>query len=189
MSRVENDPVARIRHDLRGPLSVIAGFASLLAVRDDARLRLEAAEQIGLAASVLTERIDDLLDQLAPPGPARERRRVVVIDDDEHLRKLLRATFDASSLDFVEASDGTEALTLLDPPPALVVLDWHLPSSPGAEVLAALKDAHPALPVVVLTGDVREDERALADSLGADAYLTKPFSPLELLATIERLVG
>jgi CheY-like chemotaxis protein len=44
------------------------------------------------------------------------------------------------------------------------------------------------LPVIVLTGDARSGERALADSLGADAYLTKPFSPLQLLNTIERLV-
>jgi len=113
---------------------------------------------------------------------------VLVIDDDPHVRKLIRATFESSAFDFVEAADGIEALSLLEQQPALIVLDWHLPKASGAEVLPQLKEAEPGVPVIVLTGDVREDERTLATSLGADAYLTKPFSPLELMGTIERLV-
>jgi CheY-like chemotaxis protein len=188
---LDEQALARLRHDLGGPLSVIVGYASLLETRADEPLRLEAAELIGNAASVLTERIDALFELLAPEEATQpnELRRVLVVDDDPHLRKLLRATFDAGPFEFTEASDGAEALELLEPVPAVVVLDWHLPGGSGAELLASLRHAHPTLPIVILTGDARNGERAAADALGANAYVTKPFSPLELLSTIEGLAG
>lgn len=189
MTFLDEHALARLRHDLGGPLSVIVGYASLLETRADERFRLEAAELIGNAATVLTERIDALFELLAPQEATSpsERRRVLVVDDDPHLRKLLRATFDGGAFEFTEASNSAEALALLDSPPALVVLDWHLASASGAELLASLKHAHPTLPVVVLTSDARDGEREVADALGADAYVTKPFSPLQLLSTIEAL--
>jgi CheY-like chemotaxis protein len=190
MNGWDEETVARIRHDLRGPLSVVSGFAALLAVRGDERLRLEAAEQITAAANLLSDRIDSLLVDLAPAALAEPVKplRIVVIDDDQHLRSLLRATLDAAAFEVIEASDGPEARAMLDPLPALVVLDWHLPGTAGGDILREIKQADATLPVIVLTGDARSGERALADSLGADAYLTKPFSPLQLLNTIERLV-
>jgi CheY-like chemotaxis protein len=190
MNRWDEETVARIGHDLRGPLAVVSGFAALLAVRGDERLRLEAAEQITAAANLLSDRIDSLLVDLAPaaPGEPVKPLRIVVIDDDPHLRSLLRATLDAAAFEVIEASDGAEARAMLDPLPALVVLDWHLPGTAGGDVLREIKQADATLPVIVLTGDARSGERALADSLGADAYLTKPFSPLQLLNTIERLI-
>jgi CheY-like chemotaxis protein len=186
---LDEQALARLRHDLGGPLSVIVGYASLLETRADERLRVEAAEQIANAAAVLTERIDSLFELLSLQEATQpeERRRVLVVDDDPHLRKLLRATFDVGAFDFTEASDGHEALELLSPLPAVVVLDWHLPGGSGADLLASLKRTHATLPVVVLTGDARAAEREAADALGADAFVTKPFSPLELLSTIEGL--
>jgi CheY-like chemotaxis protein len=191
LTHLDEQMLARLRHDLGGPLSVIAGYAALLGTRTDERLRLEAAELIGNAAVVLTERIDALFEQLAPQPVTEpnELRRVLVVDDDPHLRKLLRATFDAGAFEFSEASDGVEALDLLDPLPGVVVLDWHLPGGSGAELLASLRSSYPMLPIVVLTGDAREGEREAAGALGANAYVTKPFSPLELLSTVEGLAG
>jgi CheY-like chemotaxis protein len=191
VTHLDEQALARLRHDLGGPLSVIAGYAALLETRADERLRLEAAELIANAAAVLTERIDALFELLAPQPVTQpsELRRVLVVDDDPHLRKLLRATFDAGAFEFTEASDSAEAIDLLDPLPAVVVLDWHLPGGSGAELLASLRSTYPMLPIVVLTGDARKGERATAGALGADAYVTKPFSPLELLSTIEGLAG
>jgi len=72
-------------------------------------------------------------------------------------------TFDAGAFEFTEASDSAEAIDLLDPLPAVVVLDWHLPGGSGAELLASLRSTYPMLPIVVLTGDARKGERATAE--------------------------
>lgn len=191
-SPIDPAELARLRHDLGGPLSVIMGYGSLLAVRSDERLRLEASKQISDAAEQLTARIDELFARLTPQAAhsgatsaatSTDITRVLVIDDDSHLRKLLHATFDGNEFAVATASDRAEIVTLPDPPPDVVILDWHLPSGSGADVLATFKEQRPSLPVIVLTGDAR----ANATELGADAYLTKPFSPLELLETVQRL--
>jgi two-component system phosphate regulon response regulator PhoB len=115
--------------------------------------------------------------------------RILVADDDETVRSLLRATLPADGYEVVEARDGNEALDLIAlDPPHLVLLDWHMPRRAGAEVLDELKRQHPALPVVVLTAEHQPGHRAQAESLGVDVFLTKPFSPLQLLDTIERLL-
>lgn len=72
--------------------------------------------------------------------------------------------------------------------PDLVLLDWKMPGRSGSEVLDELKRSYPDLPVIVLTAEIQEHHRVLAESLGVDVFLTKPFSPLELLETVERLL-
>lgn len=180
-----------LAHDLRSPLSVIRGFANLLERRDDERFRLEAAARIQEAAAQLEESLDAVLARLeaalAPGRPTGAPRRIVVDDDDRIVRELLVATLDADSFEVVEAAEGDEALALLDPVPALVILGW-VPGGGGAQILARLKERAPGLPVVVLTGDAAAETRAAAGANGADAYMTKPSSPLELLDAVERLV-
>jgi DNA-binding response OmpR family regulator len=117
-------------------------------------------------------------------------RRIMIVDDDESVRSLLRLTLPEEGYEIVEAIDGEEALTLLNSRvPDLVLLDWKMPRRHGSLVLDELKRRHPQLPVIVLTAEVAEHHRSLAESLKVDVFLTKPFSPLELLATIERLLG
>ena len=89
-----------------------------------------------------------------------------------------------------EATDGEQALALVEERiPDLVLLDWKMPGRHGSLVLDELKSRHPQLPVIVLTAEIAEHHRNLAESLKVDVFLTKPFSPLELLETIERLLG
>jgi DNA-binding response OmpR family regulator len=103
---------------------------------------------------------------------------------------LLLSTLPQDGYELVEARDGAEALELLARGlPDLVVLDWKMPGAGGADVLEAVKRRNAALPVIVLTAEVKRIPRAVAESLGADAYLTKPFSPLELLDRVELLLG
>jgi len=117
-------------------------------------------------------------------------KRVLIVDDDAAIRSLLRMTLPDDAYEVAEAADGSEVPALLDQGvPDLVVLDWKMPGKHGAFVLDELKARYPALPVVVLTAEGRDTQRALAEALHADAYLTKPFSPLELLDTIERLLA
>jgi len=115
---------------------------------------------------------------------------VLIVDDDEVIRSLLRLTLPAEGYDVVEAEDGRHALQLVeDQPPALVVLDWRMPGRSGREVLAELKRVHPQTPVIVLTAEepLRTEAEALA--LGADLFFAKPFSPLQLLATVDRFLS
>jgi CheY-like chemotaxis protein len=101
----------------------------------------------------------------------------------------LRATLPEDDYDVVEAGDGDEALELIaQERPDLVLLDWSMPRRAGADVLDEIKQRHPALPVVVLTAEHQPTHRALAEALGVDVFLTKPFSPIELLDTVERLL-
>jgi CheY-like chemotaxis protein len=116
--------------------------------------------------------------------------RIMIVDDDEFVRRLLRTTLPSDGFEIVEARDGDQALELLaETVPDLVLLDWRMPGRPGQEVLDEVRRLHPRLPVIVLTAETKPLERALAESLGANAFLTKPFSPLELLETVERLLA
>lgn len=114
----------------------------------------------------------------------------MLVDDDAGVRQLLRATLDAEGWAIVEASDGAAALALADATrPDLVVLDWRMPGLSGPEVLTRLKQRHPAIRVILLTAASEPRYGSLAAVFGADAYLTKPFSPLRLLEVIEALLG
>lgn len=114
---------------------------------------------------------------------------VLIVDDDEFIRTLLRLTLPAEGYDVVEAEDGEHALRLTEGlSPALVLLDWRMPRLSGAEVLPELKRRHPKTPVIVLTVEAEAQARQEAESLGADVFVSKPFSPLQLLATVERLL-
>lgn len=116
-------------------------------------------------------------------------RRILIVDDDESVRSLLRNTLPEVEYEILEAADGEEALKQFRAEaPDLILLDWRMPEMGGSSVLDAVKDQHPQLPVIVLTSEVQDHHRALAESLGVDAFITKPFSPLELLETVERLL-
>jgi response regulator RpfG family c-di-GMP phosphodiesterase len=117
--------------------------------------------------------------------------RILLVDDDEGLRALLRTTFEAVDVDLAEAGDARAAAEAVrSHRPDVVVLDVHMPGGSGLDLCRALK-ADPAtdgISVVLLTGSNGGTEEA-ATSAGADAFLRKPFSPLELLAVVDRLAG
>jgi DNA-binding response OmpR family regulator len=117
-------------------------------------------------------------------------QRIVIVDDDEWVRRLLRTTLSADEYEIIEATDGDEALRVAsEGSPSLVLLDWQMPGLHGSLVLDSLKEKWPTLPVIVLTAEERQSQRDLAEALRADAFLNKPFSPLELLSLIERLLS
>lgn len=113
---------------------------------------------------------------------------ILVCDDEAPLRALVRAALEEDGYDIVEARDGEEALAAARTVrPDLILLDAMMPGRSGFEVLRELR-AHPTLAstrIVMLTARVQESDRDAASAGGADRFLAKPFSPLELA----RLVG
>jgi CheY-like chemotaxis protein len=190
---------ALLTHELKTSIAVIAGYAELLATMDDEDRRIAAATQILAATDRLSAGVDAMLGDAQPMPPAHVTNgaavmpppglaRIVVADDDVFVRRLLRATLSTEEFELAEASDGQTALSVIEVHrPDLVLLDWQMPNVSGEGVLAELKRRYAHLPVVVLTASGEHRDRAR--ELGADAFLTKPFSPLELLRTVEQLVA
>src|SRR5262245_60309658 len=117
--------------------------------------------------------------------------RLLLVDDDDGLRALLRTTFEAVDVEVEEASNAIEARTHIDAVrPDAIVLDVSMPGLDGAAFCAQLKSSRATrdIPVVLLTGSEMADE-ATAAEVGAEAFMLKPFSPLELLAIVERVAG
>lgn len=118
---------------------------------------------------------------------ATRRPRVLIVDDDPLIRGVVRAVLEDASYDLDEAADGEEALRVaIKHPPDVVLLDVMMPGLNGYEVAAALKEDRrlKEAVVVMLTAKSSAEDRRRGMEAGADAYFTKPFSPLELLSTL-----
>jgi CheY-like chemotaxis protein len=118
-------------------------------------------------------------------------RSVLIADDDEFIRRLVITTLeDVSGVRLVEASDGREAVEVAArEQPALILLDVAMPSMDGIEACRRLRSlpATRTTPIVMLTAHAGEDDETRALEAGADRYLTKPFSPLDLLRIVDEL--
>lgn len=114
-----------------------------------------------------------------------------MVDDEENIRILVRFNLEKSGYEVIEAGDGKEALRLVAAMrPEIVLLDLMLPGMDGLEVCRSLK-SNPqtaALPIIMLTAKSDEIDRVIGLELGADDYLTKPFSQRELLARIKAVL-
>jgi two-component system, OmpR family, KDP operon response regulator KdpE len=108
--------------------------------------------------------------------------KVLVVDDEPPIRKLLRMRLSTQGYDVVEAQNGKIALELLAESPALIILDLGLPDIQGIDLLRMIRDRDNNVPVVVLSSRGDEAVKVQALDLGADDYLTKPFGMDELLA-------
>jgi CheY-like chemotaxis protein len=118
-------------------------------------------------------------------------RVVLVVDDDQFIRKLVATTLeDVSDFDLHEASDGIEALDVAQHMrPAIVFLDIDMPRLDGIEVCRRMR-ADPELrhtTIVMLTAAHGDQTERTAEEAGADLFLTKPFSPLDLLRLVDQL--
>ena len=101
--------------------------------------------------------------------------KILVVDDEPPIRKLLRMGLAAHGYEVLEAMNGKSALELLDKKPDLVILDLGLPDIEGLELLRRIRHAQESLPVVVLSSRGDEAGKVAALDLGADDYVTKPF--------------
>src|SRR5438477_133771 len=108
--------------------------------------------------------------------------KILVVDDEPPIRKLLRMGLGAHGYEVLEAINGKNALELLDKKPDLVILDLGLPDIEGLELLRRIRQRQDSLPIVVLSSRGDEAGKVAALDLGADDYVTKPFGMDELLA-------
>jgi DNA-binding response OmpR family regulator len=117
---------------------------------------------------------------------------VLIAEDQESIRTVIRLTLDSGHFEILEAADGTTALELAHARrPDMVFLDWTMPGQSGIEVCRSLRgDPRTSrTKIVMVTGRVGVEEQAAGFAAGADDYITKPFSPLELLDKVTDVLG
>jgi CheY-like chemotaxis protein len=122
------------------------------------------------------------------PTGLRLLQTVVIADDESTMRLLVHATIDSDDYTVLEATNGAQAWAMIqEKKPSLVLLDVQMPELSGLEVLRLIK-SYPALKktkVILLTSKAQETDIETGLLAGADFYLTKPFSPLDLLSRVE----
>ncbi len=119
-------------------------------------------------------------------------KTILLADDEENLRLLLRATLEEPDFTILEAPDGSTAHELARKHrPDLVVLDWMMPGMTGIELTRLLRSEPEtrSTPIILLTARGQESDRDQAMALGIQGYLVKPFSPLEFLHMVEEILG
>jgi DNA-binding response OmpR family regulator len=125
-------------------------------------------------------------------GDPAMAKRVLVVDDEPNIVMSLRFLMQREGLEVEVASTGQAAVAALDRPPAdLVLLDVMMPELDGFEVCQRIRD-HPdwrTAKIVMLTAKGRDVEREKGLALGADAYVTKPFSTRDLVAKVKQMLG
>ena len=113
---------------------------------------------------------------------------VLVVEDERKLRDFIRSYLERAGFTVLSTGSGAEAITMAaDTAPDLVVLDLGLPDVPGETVARELR-AMSAIPIVMLTAKAAEEDRVRGLELGADDYVTKPFSPRELVLRVQAIL-
>ena len=132
-----------------------------------------------IAAPLSTARSADPMSSTRPMG------RVLVVEDDPSVQKALKRLFETEGYAVEVQANGQSALESFQAsPPAVIILDLRLPKLSGSDLCKEVKAQAPALPIVVLSATSDVSDKVLLLELGADDYVTKPFSPRELLARV-----
>jgi DNA-binding response OmpR family regulator len=117
-----------------------------------------------------------------------ERRRILIVDDEERMVRFIRLNLEHDGFLVSEALNGKQALERLrDKTPDLILLDVMMPDLDGFEVLKMIREIN-SVPVIMLTAKGEEDDRVRGLELGADDYITKPFSPREMVSRVKAVL-
>jgi len=118
--------------------------------------------------------------------------RILVVDDEPHIRRVLSSILASQGFDVITASDGMEGLELMGENDVdLVILDLMVPGANGLEILSKIRSNpdQADTPVIILTAKGQDTDRDAALAGGASDFLTKPFSPKKLIARIQEILG
>jgi len=116
-----------------------------------------------------------------------ERRRILVVDDEERMVRFIRMNLEHDGFLVMEAFNGKQAIDKLRDTPDVILLDVMMPDIDGFEVLETIREVS-NVPVIMLTAKGEEDDRVRGLELGADDYVTKPFSPRELVSRVKAVL-
>jgi two-component system phosphate regulon response regulator PhoB len=119
------------------------------------------------------------------------KKTVLIVDDEASIREMIAVALEMADYDWLEAADARSAHALVvDRQPDLILLDWMLPGTSGVELARRLKkeEATAETPIIMLTAKVEEDNKIQGLEVGADDYITKPFSPRELVARLKAVL-
>ena len=116
-----------------------------------------------------------------------DRRRILVVDDEERMVRFIRMNLEHDGFQVTEAFNGKQAIDKLRDTPDLILLDVMMPDLDGFEVLETIREVT-NVPVIMLTAKGEEDDRVRGLELGADDYITKPFSPRELVSRVKAVL-
>ncbi|RJG51347.1 phosphate regulon transcriptional regulator PhoB [Motilimonas pumila] len=118
-------------------------------------------------------------------------RRILVVEDEAPIREMLTFVLEQKGYEAIEAEDFDSALEkVIEPYPDLILLDWMLPGGSGVQLIKQLKqdEITRQIPVVMLTARGEEEDKIRGLEVGADDYITKPFSPKELMARLKAVM-
>ncbi|WP_391202506.1 response regulator transcription factor [Psychrobacillus sp. L4] len=116
-------------------------------------------------------------------------KKVLVVDDESSIVTLLKYNLEEAGFEVITASDGREGLNLaINNHPDVIVLDWMLPYMEGMEICKELRMKKIQTPIIMLTAKDEEFDKVLGLELGADDYMTKPFSPREVTARVKAMI-
>ena len=116
-----------------------------------------------------------------------DRRRILVVDDEERMVRFIRMNLEHDGFQVMEAFNGKQAIEKLRDTPDLILLDVMMPDIDGFQVLETVREVS-TVPVIMLTARGEEDDRVRGLELGADDYITKPFSPRELVSRVKAVL-
>ena len=112
-------------------------------------------------------------------------KKILLVDDEPEILEICRDYLKASAFDVVTAKDGAQGLAVARrEKPDLIVLDWMMPEMDGLDVCRAIR-RESDIPIIMLTARVEETDKLIGLEIGADDYITKPFSPRELVARVK----
>ena len=116
-------------------------------------------------------------------------KKILAVDDERHIVRLIQVNLERAGYQVITAFDGTEGLKKVETEkPDLVVLDVMMPRMSGLDVCKQLKAKRPSIPIIMLTARGQEVDKVVGLELGADDYVTKPFSIRELLARVKAVL-
>lgn len=117
--------------------------------------------------------------------------RILLIEDDSNLSELVRYNLEREEFEVALSTDGEEGMVMaVEQPPDLILLDWMLPNLSGIEICRRLRRTQETanVPIIMLTARSEESDRVRGLEIGADDYVTKPFSPRELIARVNAVL-